>query len=42
MEFIFDTQGRIQTPILELLVLVIGFVWIGIWIQGAYPEEDDG
>ena len=42
MEFIFETQGRIQTPKLELLVLLIGFVWIGIWLQGAYSENDDG
>ena len=42
MEFILDTQGRISTPILELLVLLIGFVWIGIWLQGAYSENDDG
>ncbi len=42
MQFILDTQGRISTPILELLVLLIGFVWIGIWLQGAYSENDDG
>jgi len=41
VEFILDTQGRISTPILELLVLLIGFVWIGIWLQGAYSENDD-
>ncbi len=42
MDFIFDTQGRLATPVVEILVLLIGFVWIGIWLQGAYPEEDDG
>ncbi len=31
----------IPTPVVELLVLIIGFVWVGIWLQGAYPEEDD-
>jgi len=31
----------IPTPVFELLVLIIGFVWVGIWLQGAYPEEDD-
>tara|TARA_B100001964_G_C14048495_1_gene515910 strand:+ start:63 stop:197 length:135 start_codon:yes stop_codon:yes gene_type:complete len=37
----FAHTYRIPTPVVELVVLLIGFVWVGIWLQGAYPEEDD-
>ena len=40
MDLFLDTQGRLATPVVELLVLLIGFAWIGIWLQGAYSENE--
>ncbi len=32
---------QIPTPVVELIVLLLGFAWVGIWLQGAYPDEDE-
>ncbi len=41
MDWILDSQGRMATPVVELVVLLIGFAWIGIWLQGAYSENEN-
>ncbi len=41
MDWILDSQGRMATPVVELVVLLIGFAWIGIWLQVAYSEDKD-
>ncbi len=41
MDWFLDTQGRLATPVVELIFLLVGFVWVGLWIQGAYPEDED-
>ncbi len=41
MDWILDSQGRMATPVVELVVLLIGFAWRGIWLQGAYSKDKD-
>jgi len=41
VDWILDSQGRMATPVVELVVLIIGFAWIGIWLQSAYSENEN-
>ncbi len=41
MDWIFDGQGRLATPVVELLILLMGFAWVGLWLQNAYPDDEN-
>lgn len=41
MDWILDSQGRLATPVVEILILAMGFAWIGIWLQGADTDEEE-